>query len=130
MRRRSKILSGVALLCVSVVAIIAGQTGVVRGENPQAAPTDSPSLTTADIEPVHDPNTSYPLGSGAIGYEQLSPAAQASVDHVQEVTDTSQLPSSYQAWSIATASTGQQAEIEIAARLVGLVGTEADGVAP
>jgi hypothetical protein len=48
---------------------------------------------------------------------------------IQETVETSQPASSYQAWAAATAATGQVAEAQIAARAVGLVGTDQDGVA-
>ena len=131
MRTRWQVLSGTGVISIWVAAIIVGQTSIVEGEtssSTSSTPTSTSGVANPDFQ--HDQNTPYPLGPGAIEYDQLSASDKAAVDHIAETTDTSQPPSSYQAWAAATAWTGQQAQAEVAARGVGLVGTESDGVEP
>lgn len=73
---------------------------------------------------------SIPLGSAAITYEELSAAERSAVEQIREAVETAQLPASHDAFARATARTGIIAERELAARTVGLVGTENDGVIP
>lgn len=128
MRARWKILGGTSIASAVVTALIVGQSGEAKSDTTVSVPSGPNPSTPA--EDVHDPLTPYPLGPHPIEYDQLSTADKAGVDLIQETTETSQPASSYQAWAAATAYTGQQAEAEIAARGVGLTGTEQDGVVP
>jgi len=129
MRARWKILGGTGVISICVAALIVGQTGEAKSDTTDATTSSASSPTTIPPD-IHDPLTPYPLGPHAIEYDQLRAADKAAVDLIQETVETSQPPSSYQAWAAATAYTGQQAEAEIAARGVGLVGTDSDGVVP
>jgi hypothetical protein len=131
MRMRWKIFGGGGIAGLSIAAFLIAHGGVVRGETSNAASSSTSTTSSSDPGvPSQDPNTPYPLGPGAIPYEQLSAADKAAVEAIQETVETSQPASSYQAWAAATAATGKQADAEIAARSVGLVGTSGDGVVP
>jgi hypothetical protein len=125
MRGEWKAFGRTGLVCVCVMTAV-WTVGVVQGD-PAAgdqAPREQPPYVP------HDESKPYPLGPHAIPFEQAGAETQAAVEAIQETVETSQPASSYAAWSAATAWTGQQAEAEIAARGVGLVGTESDGVVP
>jgi hypothetical protein len=124
-----------SLLLAALVAASALQPNVAAGDNPAAATASASTPQTngeasALAVPPHDPNTPYPLGPHPIAYEELNVADKAAVDLIQETVETSQPPASYEAWSQATAWTRVQAEAELAARAVGLVGTTEAGVVP
>lgn len=121
MRTRWKILGGTGVVTIWAAVLSIGQTGVVQGDT---------SDTSGAVAPPHNPHTPYPLGPGAIPYEELGVNDKAAVDSIQETIETSQPASSYEAWAAATAWTNQQAQAEIDARGVNLVGTAQDGVLP
>lgn len=87
--------------------------------------------STAERPPGEiDPFAPYPLGPDAISYEQMSPSQQDEVDAVQATTDAAQTADSVASFARATADTVGRAKAEIAARSVGLSGTEEDAVIP
>ena len=130
MRVRWKILRGTGIFTICAVALVVGQSGIVQGDPTSATNPTTSENGAVDPESLRDPNTAYPLGPGAIPYDQLTAADRASVDLIQETTETSQPDSSYQGWATVTTLVGEQAEAEIAARAIGLEGTEQDGVMP
>jgi len=130
MRTRWKIVGGSGIASIWIVAILIGQTGKVSGDTSSSTSTPTTTPTAVDPASAQDPNQPYPLGPGAIAYESLSAADKAAVDHVQENVDTSQPPSSYAAFATATAWTADRVQVEVAARQLGLTGTEQDGVIP
>jgi hypothetical protein len=125
MRARWKILGGTGgVIGLGVVIAIVSHSRVVTGDD-----TTSSSTTSASDVASRDPFAQYAT-PGAIAYEQLSAADRAGIDHIQEVVDTSQPASSYEAFAAATASTSANVESQLAARGVGLVDTPDDGVVP
>lgn len=122
MRARWKILGGTTAVGLSLAFLITSHSRQATGDT---APTSS---TVPDLV-VHDPFTPYP-SPGAIAYDQLSDVDKAGVDQIQEVTDTSQPASSYQAFARATEQTSADADRQIAERAVGLTDTAQDGVVP
>jgi hypothetical protein len=130
MRARWKVLGGAGLIGAGLgLFIVVGHSRVSRGDT--SSSTDSTTTTPTPQAPnYHDPFTPYPLGPGAISYDQLSPTDQAGVDAILQNEDLSQPPSSYSAWADAAAASAADAQAQIAARNVGLVGTEQDGVTP
>lgn len=130
MRTRWKILGGASVAGIWATAIMLGHTGAAADNSSSSPEPSTASSNALEPESEHDPNTPYPLGPGAIPYESLGPAEKAAVDSVEETVETSQPPSSYEAFAAATAWTGERAQAEVAARGVGLTGTEQDGVLP
>jgi hypothetical protein len=122
MRRRWKLFGGAGLAGICIAAGILAHSRAVIGE------TTSTSTTSSD-EAARDPFAPYPT-PGAIRYEELSAADKAAVDHIHEVTDTSQLAASHEAYASATAWASADADRQIAERGVGLEGTAEDGVVP
>jgi hypothetical protein len=132
MRAGWKVIGGAAIAGTAFFAIILGHSRVSSGDTASAGSPDADvnGPSSSGVVLPHDPSKPYPLGPHAIPYEEAGAEAQAAIEAIQETVETSQPASSYAAWSTATAWTGQQAEAEIAARGVGLVGTDSDGVIP
>ena len=125
MRARWKILGGTTVIGLGITFLIMGHSPDVSGDD-----TTTSSTSASPNDPIaRDPFAPYPT-PGAIAYEQLSAVDQASVAHVQEVVETSQPATSYQAFANATAWTSADADRQIAARAVGLTDTAQDGVVP
>jgi hypothetical protein len=125
MRARWKILGGAGLVGFGLSLFILGHSNVSRG--------DTSSSTGASTNPdpnFRDPEQPYSLGPAVISYDQLSGAEKAGVDRILEIEDTSQPPASYQAWSDAASTMAADAQVQLAARQVGLVNSDQDGVVP
>jgi hypothetical protein len=122
MHVRWTMLCGIGALGVVITLVAASQE--VRGE-----PSD-PSQPPSDVTPEPDPFEPYPLGPGAIPYEQLGAAERTAVDQIQETVETGQQPSSYAVFARATAQTRARAEADLATRELGLEGADEDGVVP
>jgi hypothetical protein len=134
MRARWKILGGTGVASLCVALILVGRTGVVSGDPPPQPPplTNPPPGSSGYIDPdsARDPLTPYPLGPGAIAYEQLSASERADVDTIQEIVETTQPASSYEMFSRGAVWAREEAERQRAERGTGLIGTVDDGVVP
>lgn len=127
MRIRWKILGGTTAAGFVAAALIVGKSGLVKGDD--SAQSSSADASSASMGPAVLPHDQpYPLGPDAIEFDKLSASDQAAVELIQETVEVTQPASSYQAWAAATAATGRAAEATIAARAVGLLGADQDGV--
>jgi hypothetical protein len=135
MRARWKILGGAGLASVGIALAIVGHSGKVAGGTPAPDLTTSPDPATGAPPAPEDPHltnpfTQYPLGPGAIAYDQLDTAGKAGVDQMKQTLETSQPDTSYQAFSNAADQAIADSQAQIAARAVGLVGVDQQGIVP
>lgn len=119
MRARWTILCA-GLTGVTFTLIILGRSGSVLGDT-------SPSTAPVPNDPG-DPFTPYGLGPHPISYDQQSASDRAGIDSMQEAVELGQPAPSYGAFSSAASQAAVDAQAQISARQVGLVGTSQDGV--
>lgn len=121
---RARAVVGAMLACGAFGAAIIGRPHSVSGQS-----ADSSSGNSTPTDPgYHDPSQPWELGPGAIPYDQLSPQDQAGVEQILQTEDQSQPASSYQVFAAAANTMAADAQAQIAARSVGLSGTDNEGV--
>lgn len=121
-RRLWKPITAVVAIGIAVV-VLASRNRLVSGQ-------PSNTATASPVDDPHEPFTPYALGPGAIPYEKEAAADRVAIDHMAEVVDTSQSAGSIDAFARASKQAADMAQAEIAARQVGLIGTEEQGVNP
>jgi hypothetical protein len=105
--------------------------GSSRAEDaPRGKPAQDPASVGIPSDELHDPTKPYEPGRSGIAYHQLSAADKARVDHIRETAEEAQPDGSYEAFAVATEWTSSNTEKQLAARAVGLVGTDEHGVVP
>ena len=125
MRVRWTILGSAGAAGFLIAVAIVARASDVAGD-PTVSPSTNAQSSIADIRPGEP----LQLGPHAIPYEDLSPEDQAGVDRMIEQEETNQPASSVAAMQRSADQTADAASAEVAARQVGMMGLDEQGVVP
>lgn len=130
MRTHWKLLSGLGLAGTMAALLIVGSRDVAGDTDTPAQEPTPPDPAQAPNTVGQDPSVQYELGPGKILFEQQTAEEQTHLERMAETTANDHGPKSHEALARAAEQARGHAEAEIAARQVGMNGTEEQGVVP